>query len=289
MRRRKDEVTVHLNVLQDTERSRALLQGLWALIRQGCEGEENEVRELYLEWGNEDEVLTLEPSTVQEQMGQLDRLQQWVEEQPVGALWMDATVEHEREESHPLCLQSFVSVLNEEDTEWLALRTMWLSNVEKPRLFVCSKGEKGVVCGEVAGKVVSATELEGYPFYSHGKALDVQLAQPDKLPTEVVARVKQLCGQIDHRYCDDAAEYGKKSGKYRFVVEDLKFEDAEGLVFFTERVAELLRIPGVNVLFAETYYSVEEEHMALLQLEFDPQVKFKQRSSRVVERSEKGS
>ena len=282
MRRRKDEVTVHLNVLQDTERSRALLQGLWALIRQGCEGGENEVRELYLEWGNEDEVLTLEPGPAQKQMLQLERLQQRVDEQPVGALWMDATVEHEREESHPLCLQSFVSVLNEEDTEWLALRTMWLSNVEKPRLFLCAKGEKGVVCGEVAGKVESATELEGYPFYSHGKALDVQLAQPDKLPTEVVARVKQLCGQIDHRYCDDATEYGKKSGKYRFVAEDLKFEDAEGLLFFTNRVAELLRISGVNVQFAETYYSVEEEHMALLQLEFDPQVKLKRRSSRVV-------
>lgn len=285
MRRRKDEVTVYFNVLQDTQRGRALLQGLWALIHQGCEGTATEESELYLEWANEEEVLTLEPSTVQEQMGQLDRLQQWVEEQPVGALWMDAMVEHERGASHPLCLQSFVAMLNEEDTEWLALRAMWLSNVEEPRLFVCAKGEKGRVCGEVAGKEVSATELEGYPFYSHGKALDVQLAQPDKLPTEVVARVKQLCGQIDHRYCDDAAEYGKKSGKYRFVVEDLKFEDAEGLVFFTERVAELLRIPGVNVLFAETYYSVEEEHMSLLQLEFDPQVRFTLRSTHAVHKN----
>lgn len=285
MARRKDEVMVSLSVLQDSERSRAMLQGLWALIRQGREGTATEESELYLEWANEDEVLTLEPGTVQEQMIQLERLQQRVEEQPVGALWMDVTVEHKRDESHPLCLQSFMTMLNEEDTEWLALRAMWLSNVEGPRLFVCAKGEKGVVCGEVAGAVATATELEGYPFYSHGKALDVQMAQPEKLPAEVVKKVKQLCGQINHRYCDDTAEYGKKSGKYRFVAEDLKFEDAEGLLFFTDRVAELLQISGVNVQLAETYYSVEEEHMSLLQLEFDPQVRFTLRSTHAVHKN----
>jgi len=187
----------------------------------------------------------------------------------VGSLWLDLTLAKQTATFAP-----FYALLNPADAEDILFQALAFCEGEpQPSLFCCSKTEERVFCGEVPETPVQPQEIRVFPVYSHGTALQVSIDTLKQTDETSLALVKQRCSQINNRFCDEAQEYVKKDGRYRFIVEDLKFEDAEGLLFFTDRVSQMLGLQGVTVDYSPWYYSMTEDEMALLHMRIEPETK----------------
>ena len=262
----KFEITARLSVLRDTPRTQELLGCFLQQLEQVLfvKGTPLEA-ELYLEATNEADVLVVE----QADASQLAQMKSFVFENPVGSLWLDLTLATQTATFAP-----FYALLTPADAEDILFQALAFCEGEpNPSLFCCSKTEERVFCGEAPETPVQPQEIRVFPVYSHGTALQVSIDTLKQTDQASLALVKRLCSQINNRFCDEAQEYAKKDGRYRFTVEDLKFEDAEGLLFFTDRVSQMLGLQGVTVDYSPWYYSMTEDEMALLRLEIEPGTK----------------
>ena len=260
------EITARLTVLSDTPRTRELLRLFLEQLEQVLFVESKTPEaEIYLEATNEANVLVVEQANT----AMLAQMKSFVLENPVGSLWLDLTVQTQTATFAP-----FYALLTPADAEDILFQALAFCEGEpNPSLFCCSKTEERVFCGEAPEIPVQPQEVRVFPIYSHGTALQVNIDTPEQTDEASLALVKQRCSQINNRFCDEAQEYAKKDGRYRFTVEDLKFEDAEGFLFFTDRVSQMLGLTGGTVDYSPWYYSMTEDEMALLHMKIEPENK----------------
>ena len=260
------EITARFTVHKDTPRTRELTACFFEQLEKILLSKDTKAKaEIYLEATRESGFMVVE----QAEVPALTPMKTFVNENLLVSLWLDLTLQTEEAGLTP-----FFKTLTKEDAGDITLLALAFQVGETgPILWGCSKTEEGVFFGKAPQTPVQAQQIRVYPLYSHGTALEVSIDQPKQTEPASLAQTKQLCAQINNRFCDEAQEYAKKDGRYHFTVEDLKFEDPESLLFFTLRLTKLVGLQGVEVEYSSWYYSITEDEMALLRLEIEAENK----------------